>query len=128
MRSTELMWTDNTSFKRFVNDLAIAERCVLEGGPGPEIKVADTRFDYFSSCRPYKSSDVGTAVNDLDAPAEMEIGGNVGRAWTRVLHYHYITATGITRTAGTRNNSILPTDTAYGSGSTTKTASLQNRL
>ena len=89
MRSTELMWTDNTSFKRFVNDLAIAERCVLEGGPGPEIKVADTRFDYFSSCRPYKSSDVGTAVNDLDAPAEMEIGGNVGRAWTRVLHYHY---------------------------------------
>ncbi len=89
MRSTELEWKDNRTFKRFVRDLPIAARCVTEGRPGPEIKVPDTTFHYFSSCRPYKVSTVGTAFNDLDAPAEMDAGGNIGHVWTRVLHYHY---------------------------------------
>jgi len=89
MRSTELEWKDNSSFKRFEHDLPISERCVGEGEPGPEIKVSNTRFDYFSSCHPYKSSSVGAAVNDIDAPVQMEAGGNIGRLWTRVLHYHY---------------------------------------
>lgn len=89
MRSTELIWNDNTSFKRFEHDLPIAARCVPEGEAGPQIKVADTRFNYFSSCRPYKSSTVGTAINDLDAPQQMNAGGNIGQVWTRVLHYHY---------------------------------------
>jgi hypothetical protein len=89
MRSTELEWKDNSSFKRFEHDLPIAERCIAEGEPGPEIKVLNTKFDYFSSCHPYKSSSVGTAVNDLDAPVQMDAGGNIGRLWTRVLHYHY---------------------------------------
>jgi hypothetical protein len=31
MRATELIWTDNTTFKRFTRDLPIAERCVPEG-------------------------------------------------------------------------------------------------
>ena len=89
MRSTELKWEDNRTFKRFVHDLPIAARCVTEGEPGPEIKVADTAFQYFSSCRAYKTSTVGTAVNNLDAPLQMDAGGNVGQVWTRVLHYHY---------------------------------------
>jgi hypothetical protein len=89
MRSTELEWKDNSSFKRFDHDLPIAERCIAEGEPGTEIKVSNTRFDYFSSCRPYKSSSVGTAVNDLDAPAQMGAGRNIGTLWTRVFHYHY---------------------------------------
>ena len=59
MRSTELVWKDNTSFKRFEHDLPIAERCIAEGRPGPEIKVSNARFNYFSSCRRYKSSSVG---------------------------------------------------------------------
>lgn len=89
MRSTELVWKDNSSFKRFQRDLPIAKRCVDEGQPGPEIKVSNTRFDYFSSCRSYKTSSVGTAVNNLDAPSMVDAGGNIGRLWTRVLHYHY---------------------------------------
>jgi len=89
MRSTELDWKDNRTFKRFVHDLPIAARCVTEGKPGPEIRVPDTSFRYFSSCRPYKLSTVGTAVNNLDAPVEMDAGGNIGRVWTRVLHYQY---------------------------------------
>jgi hypothetical protein len=52
IRSTELVWSDNTTFKRFVNDLPIAARCVPSDGPGPEIEVADTSFQYFSSCNP----------------------------------------------------------------------------
>ncbi len=89
MRATELTWTDSSSFKRFVHDLPISERCVPEGKPGEEIKVSDTRFQYYASCRAYKTSDLGTAVNTLDAPALMDVGGNVGQVWTRVLHYHY---------------------------------------
>ena len=89
MRSTELTWKDNTSFKRFERDLPIAPRCAPEDQPGPQIKVQDTKFVYFSDCRPYKSSSIGTAVNDIDAPQKMDVGGNIGQAWTRVLHYHY---------------------------------------
>jgi hypothetical protein len=89
MRSTELEWKDNTSFKRFEHDLPIAERCVAEGEAGRQIKVSNTRFQYFSSCRAYKSSSLGTAVNILDAPTQTEVAGNIGKLWTRVLHYHY---------------------------------------
>ena len=89
MRATELTWEDNTSFKRFDHDLPTAARCVPEGSAGPEIKVSDTHFQYFSACRPYKRSTLGTAVNNLDAPEHMDLGGNTGSAWTRVLHYRY---------------------------------------
>jgi hypothetical protein len=75
MRSTELEWKDNRMFKRFVHDLPIAARCVAEGKPGPEIKVEDTNFRYFSSCRPYKTSKVGKAVNDLGAPSKWMLAG-----------------------------------------------------
>jgi hypothetical protein len=89
MRSTELVWTDPKTFKRFVHDLPIAARCIPESSPGPEIKVSDTKYQYYSSCKAYKASQLGTAVNDLDAPVLMDTGGNIGQVWTRVLHYHY---------------------------------------
>jgi len=89
MRSTELVWTDNTTFKRFVSDLPIAARCVAPNSAGPEIEVADTSFQYFSACNPYQSSQLGTAVFDLDAPLLMDTGGNIGQVLTRVLHYRY---------------------------------------
>jgi len=89
IRSTELVWTDNTTFKRFVDDLPIAARCVASNAPGPEIQVANTNFQYFSSCSAYKSSNLGTALNDLDAPVLMDTGGTIGQLPTRVLHYRY---------------------------------------
>jgi hypothetical protein len=89
MRSTELTWTDNTTFKRFVHDLPIAARCVALNQSGRELQEHDTNFQYFSSCQPYKSSNLGTAVNDLDAPAPMDTSGNAGQVMTRVLHYRY---------------------------------------
>lgn len=89
IRSTELIWDDNTTFKRFASDLPIAARCVAADAPGPEIQVPDTTFQYFSSCSPYKSSNLGTALNDLDAPVLMDTGGSLGQLPTRVLHYRY---------------------------------------
>jgi hypothetical protein len=89
MRSTELTWTDNTTFKRFIRDLPIAARCVAANQPGNELQEPATNFQYFSSCQPYKSSNLGTAVNDLDAPALMHTGGDTGQVMTRILHYHY---------------------------------------
>jgi hypothetical protein len=89
MRSTELEWKDNQTFKRFVHDLPIAARCVPEDKAGPRIKVDDTSFQYYHDCQPYKRSKIGKAVLDLDAPEEMDAGGSLGRVSTRVLHYHY---------------------------------------
>lgn len=88
MRATELNWKDKSTFKRFIHDLPIAARCVAEGKPGPEIKVEDTHYQYYSDCHPYKTAKLGKAVNDLDAPEEMD-AGKLGRLMTRVLHYHY---------------------------------------
>jgi hypothetical protein len=89
IRSTELVWTDNTTFKRFVSDLPIAARCAPSNAAGPEIQAPNTSFQYFASCSPYQSSQLGTSVNDLDAPVLMETGGNIGQVLTRVLHYRY---------------------------------------
>jgi hypothetical protein len=89
IRTTELTWSDNTTFKRFVQDLPIAARCVGTNAPGPQIHVSDTTYQYFASCSPYKSSMLGTSANDLDAPVLMDTGGNVGQVLTRVLHYRY---------------------------------------
>jgi hypothetical protein len=89
MRSTELIWSNNTTFKRFVHDLPVSARCVTSGKAGPDITVADTSFQYYSSCDPYQESQLGTAFNDLDAPSLMDTHGNIGTVWTRVLHYHY---------------------------------------
>jgi hypothetical protein len=89
IRSTELTWTDNTTFKRFAHDLPIAARCVAANAAGPQIKVPDTTFQYFASCSSYKSSNVGTSLNDLDAPSLVDTGGNLGQVATRILHYRY---------------------------------------
>jgi hypothetical protein len=89
MRSTELNWSDNSTFKRFLHDLPISARCVPAGKPGPQVVVPDTTFKYYAWCSPYQSRTLGTAVNDLDAPILINAGGNLGQVWTRVLHYHY---------------------------------------
>lgn len=89
IRSTELTWTDNTTFKRFNQDLPIAPRCLSPDAAGPEIQVANTEFQYFASCMPYKPSNLANAVTSLDVPLAMDTGGNLGQQSTRVLHYRY---------------------------------------
>ena len=89
IRSTELTWTDNTTFKRFDQDLPIAARCIATDAAGPEIQVTNTNFQYFAACASYKSSQLENSVNDLDAPVLMDTGGNIGQVSARVLHYRY---------------------------------------
>jgi hypothetical protein len=89
LRSTELVWTDNTTFKRKHHDVPVAARCVAPDSAGPEIQVSDTQIDWYSACALYKSSFLGTIVNNLDAPVLMDAGGNLGQLPTRVLHYQY---------------------------------------
>ena len=88
-RSTELNWTDNTSFKRFVHDLPLSPRCVLSGMPAPAVRVSATAFTFYAHCAAYQTSQLGTSVNTLDAPILMDTGGNVGKLSTRLLHYRY---------------------------------------
>ena len=116
IRSTELTWNDNTTFKRFNHDLPIAPRCVAPGAAGAEIQIADTNFQYFASCAPYKSSNLANATTTLDAPVPMDVGGNVGEQSTRVLHYRYHCDSTF-RTAWTRNNFSWRRASAFGSGS-----------
>ena len=75
IRSTELTWTDHTTFKRFVHDLPIAACCVPASSAGPQIQVPDTTFQCFASCSSYKSSKLGTSLNDLDAPSLIDTRG-----------------------------------------------------
>src|SRR4051794_14583275 len=51
LRSTELIWKDNASFRLLERDLPIASRCTPEHQPGPQMKVRDTKFVFFSGCR-----------------------------------------------------------------------------
>lgn len=89
LRSTELDWKDNTTFKRKFRDVPLSARCVPVDGPAEAIQVRETRFVFHAACAPYKTSTLGTIVNRLDAPVLMDTGGNLGSAWTRVLHYRY---------------------------------------
>jgi hypothetical protein len=88
-RSTELNWSDNASFKRFVHDLPLSPRCIPSGQAAPDIRVSDTAFTFYSNCAAYQTSQLGTSVNTLDAPAMMDTGGNIGKVPTRLLHYRY---------------------------------------
>ena len=89
LRSTELIWKDNTTFKRKVRDVPLTSRCVPINAPASEIEIRDVGFGFYSSCNLYKASLLGTIVNRLDAPVLTDTEGNIGRVWTRVLHYQY---------------------------------------
>lgn len=87
-RSTEWNWTQG-QFKRFVQDMPLAARCVASGEPGPEVKVQNTQFKYYANLR-------GLATRVRLAPLSTTLtshykwtSGNVGVQWVRVLHYHY---------------------------------------
>lgn len=88
-RATELNWADNSTYKRFVKDLPLAPRCIPIGHPALPVKAAQTAFTFYASCAAYKTSNLGTSINTLDAPLTMNTGGSVGTVSTRLLHYRY---------------------------------------
>ena len=90
-RSTELVWNDPQSFKRFDQDLPITHRCVKVGKPGATIKLAaaSTGYSFYSSCTPYKTEYLNYVRNTLTAPVLIDTGGNLGQVPTRLFKYHY---------------------------------------
>jgi len=55
-RATELNWSDNASFKRFVHDLPLSPRCIPSGQAASDIRVSDTAFTFYSNCAAYQTS------------------------------------------------------------------------
>jgi hypothetical protein len=89
IRGTELDWKDNTTFKRKEQDTPLSTRCVPVNGASPVQRVSNARFSFYANCKSYKSSSLGTILNDLDAPEMMDAGGDIGQVLTRVLHYRF---------------------------------------
>jgi len=89
IRGTELNWKDNTTFKRKQEDTALTTRCVPVNAASPVLRISNTRFSFYANCKLYKTSSLGTIVNNLDAPEVMDAGGDIGQVLTRVLHYRF---------------------------------------
>jgi hypothetical protein len=90
-RSTELSWTDPTSFKRFAIDLPMSRRCVPVGKSGGSIRIssANTNFSSYSNCLPTFTQNLGYVVNIISAPMSVKTGGNLGTVTTRLFTYRY---------------------------------------
>lgn len=90
-RTTELSWSDPTSFKRFNADLPMTQRCVPLGKAGATVKVpaTNTKFSFYASCQSYKTQDLNYALNTTSKPLLVNGVGNLGSVLTRYFRYHY---------------------------------------
>jgi hypothetical protein len=90
-RTTELVWTNPTSFKRFNVDLPLAKRCVQVGLSGQSIKIAKANANYtsYANCLPTLTQNLGYVLNLVSPPKLVNTGGNLGTIQTRVLSYRY---------------------------------------
>ena len=89
-RSTELNWTDPTSFKRFNFDLPMSQRCVPSRQAGVTLKISASQTSYqsYTQCAPFQTQPLGYVVNSVSAPTWVNVG-NVGPTRTRYFTYKY---------------------------------------
>jgi hypothetical protein len=90
-RTTELSWTDPTSFKRFTTDLPFSHRCVGVDEAGSQINVAaaHTTYNSYENCEITQTQPLGYAATEISAAAMLNTGGNLGTVKTRKLTYRY---------------------------------------
>jgi len=90
-RSTELVWGDPTSFKRFNQDLPMSHRCAPIGKQGATIKIpsASTNFTSYSNCQPAKVQNLGYVKNQISVPRSFDTKGNLGTVLERDFIYQY---------------------------------------
>jgi hypothetical protein len=90
-RTTELSWTDPTSFKRFNTDMRISARCVPVNGSGGKLWIPHSQTDYtfYANCNPTKTQNLGYVMNTISAPATVDAGGTLGTIKTRYFTYTY---------------------------------------
>jgi len=90
-RSTELSWTDPTSFKRFSIDLPMSQRCITVGKAGAAIKVAsaNTNYSSYANCNITQTQNLGYVLNRISASSMVNTGGDLGSVKTRTFTYQY---------------------------------------
>ena len=90
-RSTELNWTDPSSFKRFNADLPMSPRCVRvnQGSQNIQITPAQSAFTFYNSCTAQQTSNLGYVLNSITKPAMTNTGGSLGKVRTRQFQYQY---------------------------------------
>lgn len=89
-RSTELNWTDPSSFKRFNMDLPMSPRCLASNrASNIQITPARSAFTFYSNCTAYQTSNLGYVLTSVTKPAMMDTGGNAGSVRTRQFKYRY---------------------------------------
>jgi hypothetical protein len=89
-RATELNWNDPTSFKRFVKDLRISQRCIRVNKAGAVIKISKTNsaYSFYASCQAYQTKDLNYVLNNISLPVMVNVG-NLGSVRTRYFKYRY---------------------------------------
>jgi hypothetical protein len=90
-RSTELKWTDATTFKRQANDLPISQRCISTRTGGLPLRAtpSQTTYSFYANCQPYQTANLSYTTNTISAPMYVNTGGNLGTVKTRLLVYQY---------------------------------------
>ena len=90
-RTTELSWTDPTTFKRFNRDLPMSRRCVPMKSSGGTVKIPSsaTNYTFYANCLPTQTQNLGYVINNISAPVMVSTGGNLGSVRTRYFTYKY---------------------------------------
>jgi hypothetical protein len=90
-RSTELTWSDPTSFKRFSKDLPMSPRCVStkKGTTNIKIPASGTVYGSYYNCTLSQTSNLNYVVNSISKPSMANAGGNLGVVQTRKFQYQY---------------------------------------
>jgi hypothetical protein len=89
-RSTELSWSDPTSFKRFIKDLPMSPRCVGVNKAGGTIKIPSSQsaYSFYASCQSYQTKSLSYVRNAISTPVQVNVG-NLGPVRTRYFRYRY---------------------------------------
>jgi hypothetical protein len=90
-RTTELSWTDPTSFKRFATDLPMSARCIKTGKAGPDLRIPSSATNYstYGNCSATGTLNLGYVLNSITAPVMIDTGGDLGTLKTRQFKYRY---------------------------------------
>ena len=90
-RSTELIWMDPTTFKRFTRDLPLSRRCISPKSSGETIKIKQKQsgYSFYSDCTAYAQADLGYVTTAISKPAMLDTGSNLGQVKTRTLTFTY---------------------------------------
>jgi hypothetical protein len=88
-RSTELLWNDPTSFKRFNRDLPLSPRCIRKGKAGPVLRIpaSASQYQMYANCQSTSTNPLSNVKTQISAPFTAAL--SVGYVPGRLLTYMY---------------------------------------